>query len=61
MEVLVKLAFTLGSFLIIFPVLLRMVDLVDNSFAFSFIAIGILVVIIAELNRARVEEMSPYF
>lgn len=61
LEVLVKLAFTLGSFLIIFPVLLRLVDAVDNSFAFIFIAIGILVVIIGELNRARIEELSPYY
>lgn len=39
---------------------LRAIDAVDNSLAFTFIAIGIVVVIIGELNRARVEEMSPF-
>ena len=56
----VKLAFILGSFLILFPLLLRTIDAVDNSLAFTFIAIGSLVVIIAELNRVRVEELSPF-
>ncbi len=40
--------------------LLRAIDAVDNSMAFNFIAIGILVVIIGEANRARVEESSPF-
>ncbi len=56
----VKLAFILGSFLIWLPLLLRTIDAVDNSFAFTFIAIGILVVVIGELNRVRVEELSPF-
>jgi hypothetical protein len=40
--------------------LLRTVDVVDNSTAFTFIAIGIVVVIIGELNRTRVEDLSPF-
>ena len=42
----------------VFPILLRMLDFVDNSTAFSFIAIGILLVIIGEGNRARIEDTS---
>jgi Kef-type K+ transport system membrane component KefB len=56
----VKLAFVIGSFLVIFPMLLRWIDAVDNSTAFIFIAIGIVVVIIGELNRSRMEELSPF-
>lgn len=59
LQFLVKLAFLFGSFLILFPLLLRAIDAVDNSFAFTFIAVGILVVIIGELNRARMEDLSP--
>jgi VIT1/CCC1 family predicted Fe2+/Mn2+ transporter len=59
LQFLVKLAFLFGSFLIVFPMLLRAIDAVDNSFAFTFIAIGFLVVVIGELNRARVEDLSP--
>jgi hypothetical protein len=43
-----------------FPVLLRTIDAVDNSTAFTFMAIGILVVIIGELNRTRMEDLSPF-
>jgi hypothetical protein len=60
LQLLVKLAFIFGLFLILFPVLLRWIDAVDNSVAFDFIAIGILVVIIGEANRSRVEESSPF-
>jgi Kef-type K+ transport system membrane component KefB len=56
----VKLAFVIGSFLVIFPMLLRWIDAVDNSTAFIFISIGIVVVIIGELNRSRMEELSPF-
>jgi len=56
----VKLAFLLGSFLILFPLLRRTIDAVDNSMSFTIIAIGILIVIIGELNRVRVEEASPF-
>ena len=56
----VKLAFIFGPFLIFFPLLLRTIDAVDNSQAFTFIAIGVAVVIIAELNRAGLEDLSPY-
>ncbi len=54
----VKLAFIFGPFLILFPILLRTIDAVDNSFAFTFIAIGIVIVILGELDRARFEERS---
>jgi hypothetical protein len=40
--------------------LLRTVNAVDNSTAFTFIAIGIVVVIIGELNRTRMEDLSPF-
>ncbi len=43
-----------------FPLLLRTIDAVDNSMSFTIIAIGILIVIIGELNRVRVEEASPF-
>jgi hypothetical protein len=59
LQFLVKLAFVFGSFLILFPILLRAIDAVDNSFAFAFVAIGFLVVVIGELNRARMEDLSP--
>jgi|GEM_PF-2737790 len=59
LQFLVKLAFLFGSFLILFPILLRAIDAVDNSFAFTFIAIGFLVVVIGEVNRARMEDLSP--
>ncbi len=54
----VKLAFISGSFLVLFPVLLRAIDAVDNSMAFTFIAIGLVIVILGELNRVRFEETS---
>ena len=54
----VKLAFIFGPFLILFPILLRTIDVVDNSMAFTFIAIGIVIVILGELDRAHFEERS---
>ena len=56
----VKLAFVFGSFLVAFPIILRFINAVDNSQAFVFIAIGMAVVVIGELNRARMEELSPF-
>ena len=55
---LIKLSFVWGTFLIVFPLLLRMLDFVDNSTASVFIAIGMLLVIIAETNRARFEDSA---
>ena len=55
----VKLAFIFGPFLVLFPILLRYINAVDNSFAFDFISIGIVVLIIAEIQRASVDEASP--
>jgi hypothetical protein len=57
---LVKLAFVFGSFLVTFPIILRAINAVDNSQAFVFIAIGMAVVVIGELNRSRMEELSPF-
>ena len=57
----VKLAFVFGPLLIFFPMLLRSINATDNSSAFTFIAIGIVVVILAEQNRSKVEELSPYY
>ncbi len=53
---LVKLAFLVGSLLIIGPLFLRMADFFDNSAAFTLIAFGIVLVIIAESNRVRMED-----
>lgn len=58
LHLLTKLSFVWGTFLMVFPILLRMLDFVDNSTAFSFIAIGMLLVIIGEGNRARIEDTS---
>ncbi|HYY90904.1 MAG TPA: hypothetical protein VE955_02845 [Candidatus Dormibacteraeota bacterium] len=52
----VKIAFVAGSFLVVFPILLRIIDAVDNSLAFTFIALGMVILILGELNRARFEE-----
>lgn len=52
-----KLSFLVGSLLIGGPLFVRMAsDVIDNSTAFTFIAFGIVLVIIAESNRVRVEE-----
>lgn len=56
---LVKLAFITGTFLIVFPMLLRAIDAVDNSEAFTFIAVGLTLVIVGEGNRASAED-SPF-
>jgi len=58
LNLLIKLAFVWGTFLIAFPLILRMLDFVDNSTAFTFIAIGLLLVVLGESNRARIEDRS---
>ena len=61
MQLLVKLSFLIGSLLIGGPVFIRMAsDIIDNSTAFTFIAFGIVLVIIAESNRARVEDRQLF-
>ncbi len=57
----VKLSFILGPFMIFFPMLVRSINATDNSTAFTFIAIGLVVVVLGELNRSRNEELSPYY
>jgi len=61
LNLLIKLAFVWGTFLIAFPLILRTLDFVDNSTAFTFIAIGLLLVVIGESNRARIEDRSAIF
>lgn len=56
----VKLAFIFGPFLVLFPILLRSINAVDNSFAFDFISIGIVVLLLGEIHRAGLEESSSF-
>ena len=56
LQLLVKLAFITGTFLIFFPMILRSIDAVDNSEAFTFIAVGLTLVIIGEGKRASAED-----
>ena len=61
MQLLVKVSFLIGALLIIGPLFVRMAsDVIDNSTAFTFIAFGIVLVIIAETNRVRVEDRQIF-
>jgi len=51
-----KLAFLIGFLLTMSPLLLRMYDFIDNSTTLPFFVIGVIVVVIGERNRVRLEE-----
>jgi len=56
MEFWTKLALFLGLLLIVSPLVLRMYDFIDNSTTLPFFVIGVIVVVIGERNRVRLEE-----
>ncbi len=51
-----KLALFLGLLLIVSPLVLRMYDFIDNSTTAPFFLIGVILVVIGERNRVRLEE-----
>jgi len=51
-----KLAFLTGSVLIVSPLTLRTYDLIDNATTLPFFVIGVLLVVMGERNRVRLEE-----
>jgi hypothetical protein len=51
-----KLAFLVGFPLILSPLTLRMYDLIDNATTLPFFVIGVIVVVMGERNRVRLEE-----
>ncbi len=51
-----KLAFLTGSVLIVTPLTLRMYDVIDNAATLPFFVIGVIIVVIGERNRVRLEE-----
>ena len=56
MEFWTKLALFIGLLLIVSPLVLRMYDLIDNSTTLPFFLIGVILVVIGERNRVRLEE-----
>ncbi len=56
MEFWTKLALFTGFLLIVSPLVLRMYDLIDNSTTAPFFLIGVVLVVIGERNRVRLEE-----
>ena len=53
-----KLAFLIGFLLIVSPLTLRMYDLIDNATTLPFFVIGLIIVVMGERNRVRLEETS---
>ena len=51
-----KLAFLTGFVLIVSPLTLRTYDLIDNATTLPFFVIGVLLVVMGERNRVRLEE-----
>lgn len=51
-----RLAFLTGSVLIVSPLTLRTYDLIDNATTLPFFVIGVILVVMGERNRARLEE-----
>ena len=51
-----KLAFLTGSVLIVSPLTLRVYDLIDNATTLPFFVIGVIIVVMGERNRVRIEE-----
>jgi hypothetical protein len=51
-----KLSFFIGFLLIVSPLTLRMYDLIDNATTLPFFVIGVIIVVMGERNRVRLEE-----
>jgi hypothetical protein len=51
-----KLAFSVGLLLTLISLMLRMYDFIDNSTTLPFFVIGVIIVVIGEGNRVRLEE-----
>jgi hypothetical protein len=51
-----KLAFVIGFVLMLSPLTLRMFDFIDNATTLPFFVIGVIVVVMGERNRVRLEE-----
>jgi len=56
MEFWTRLALFAGLVLIVSPLVLRMYDFIDNSTTAPFFLIGVILVVIGERNRVRLEE-----
>jgi hypothetical protein len=56
MEFWTKLALFTGLLLIVSPLVLRMYDLIGNDTTLPFFVIGVILVVIGERNRVRLEE-----
>jgi len=56
MEFWTKLALFNGLVLIVSPLVLRMYDFIDNSTTLPFFVIGVILVVIGERNRIRLED-----
>ena len=56
MEFWTKLALFIGLLLIVSPLVLRMYDFIDNSTTMPFFVIGVVLVVIGERNRVRLDE-----
>jgi len=51
-----RLAFLTGFVLIVSPLTLRTYDLIDNATTLPFFVIGVILVVVGERNRVRLEE-----
>jgi hypothetical protein len=51
-----KLAFLAGFFLIVSPLALRMYYIIDNATTLPFFVIGVIIVVMGERHRVRIEE-----
>ncbi len=51
-----KIAFSIGFLLTAAPLLLRMYDFIDNSTTLPFFVIGVIIVVMGERSRVRLEE-----
>ena len=56
MEFWTKLALFAGLVLFVSPLVLRMYDFIDNSTTAPLFLIGVILVVIGERNRVRLEE-----
>ena len=56
MEFWTKLALFVGLLLIVSPLVLRMYVFIDNSTTAPFFLIGVILVVVGERNRVRLEE-----
>ena len=51
-----KLAFLTGTVLIVSPLTIRFFELIDNATTAPFFVIGVIIVVMGERNRVRIEE-----